>query len=225
MIAGKERSLAHGSYPAVSLKEARNKRDAIRLQIEQGKDPAVEKRLADIEKATQARNTFLLVAEDFLQDAYDRELADATLRKKEWQVFKLCEPLHHRPINEITSAEILHLLKAVERSGRRETAKKLRGTNSGIFRLAIVTLRAENDPTQAVKGALLPVKTSHRAAITDEKELGQFLRSLDEYTGAGVIKDALLFQILTMCRPGEALGARQNEFERDKHIWSVSAER
>ena len=94
---------------------------------------------------------------------YDRELADATIRKK------------------------------IEASGRRETATRLRGTLSGIFRLAVMTLRAESDPTYAIKGALLPVKVTNRAAITDEKVFGQFLRDLDAYTGAKVIKDALLF--------------------------------
>ncbi len=116
-------------------------------------------------------------------------------------------------------------MKKVEHSGRRETAKKLRGTLSAIFRLAVVTLRAENDPTQAIKGALLPVKVTNRAAITDEKQFGQFLRDLDAYSGAGVIKDALLFQILTMARPGEVRGAKQQEFDLDKATWTIPAER
>lgn len=157
--------------------------------------------------------------------AYERELADATIRKKIWHVHTLAEALHQRPINEITAAEILHLLKKVEHSGRRETTKKLRGTLSGIFRLAVVILRADNDPTAATKGALLPVKVTNRAAITDEEVLGQFLRDLDEYSGAGVIKDAILFQILTMTRPGEVRGAKQAEFDLDAATWSIPAER
>jgi integrase len=221
----KERLLSHGSYPEVPLVSARRKLADARELLAEGKDPAVEKRLADIEAETQARNTFLLVAEEVLKQAYDRELADATMRKKIWQVHTLAEPLHDRPINEITSAEVLHLLKKIEKSGRRETAKKLRGTMSAIFRHAIATLRAENDPTYAIRDSLLPVKTKHRAAILDEKDFGQFLRSLDEYTGAGVIKDAILFQILTMCRPGEARGARKSEVDRDKLTWKIDAER
>lgn len=224
-VAGKERLLTHGSYPGVSLAEARRKRDEARNQIKEGLDPSVERRLEQIEKETKSRNTFLLVAEDYLQEAYDRELADATLRKKEWHIHNLAEPLHHRPISEISAAEVLHLLKGIERTGRRETAKKLRGTLSAVFRLAVVTLRADNDPTHAIKGALLPVKVTNRAAITDEKVLGQFLRDLDAYTGAGVIKDALLFQILTMCRPGEARGARKSEIDRERMTWSIAAER
>lgn len=224
-IDGKERTIAHGSYPALSLRAARTKRDKIREQIASGNDPAVQKRLDQIEAEIQARSTFLLVAEEYHQMAYDRELADATMRKKIWHVHTLAEELHHRPIKEITSAEILHLLKKIEHSGRRETAKKLRGTLSGVFRLAVVTLRADNDPTVAIKGALLPVKVTNRAAITDEKEFGRFLRDLEAYSGAGVIKDALLFQILTMVRPGEVRGARKAEFILEKRIWTLPAER
>ncbi len=222
---GAERLLSHGQYPDVSLAQARQKRDKARAVLAEGGDPSVRKRLDQIEAETQARNTFLLVAEEYLHMAYERELADATMRKKIWQVHTLAAPLHHRPIRDITSAEILHLLKRIERSGRRETAKKLRGTLSGIFRLAVVTMRADNDPTQALKGALLPVKTTNRAAITDEKLFGQFLCDLDDYTGAGVIKDALLFQILTMTRPGEVRGAKQYEFDLEARTWTIPAER
>ncbi|MGJ8588684.1 MAG: tyrosine-type recombinase/integrase [Yoonia sp.] len=222
---GKERLLSHGLYPDVTLAQARKKRDEARAQMANGDDPAVQKRLNQIEAETQSRRTFRLVAEEYLQMARDRELAETTLRKKIWHVETLAAPLHNRPINEITSAEILHLLKKVEASGRRETAKKLRGTLSGIFRLAVVTLRVDNDPTHAIKGALLPVKVTNRAAITDEATFGQFLRDLDAYTGAGVIKDALLFQILTMTRPGEVRGAKQSEFNLEQKTWSIPADR
>jgi len=90
---GKERTIAHGSYPAVTLREARTKRDGIRDQLAAGTDPAVQKRLDRIEAETQARTTFLLVAEEYLQMAYDRELADATIRKKIWHIHTLAEPL------------------------------------------------------------------------------------------------------------------------------------
>lgn len=222
---GKERLLSHGPYPEVSLAQAREKREKARVVLAEGHDPAVQKRIDQIETETQARTTFKLVAEDYLQTAYERELADATIRKKIWHVETLAKPLRDRPINEITSAEVQQLVKRVERSGRRETAKKLLGTLSAVFRLAVVTMRAENDPTYAVKGSLLPVKVTNRAAITDEKVLGRFLRDLDAYTGAGVIKDALLFQILTMTRPGEVRGAKQQEFALDKRKWAIAASR
>jgi hypothetical protein len=157
---GKEKLLSHGSYPELSLAKARKKRDEAKETLAEGNDPATQKHLKKIEAETQARTTFIKVAEEYLQVAYERDLADSTMRKKIWQVHTLAAPLHNRPVNEITSAEVLHLLKGVERSGRRETAKKLKGTLSGVFRLAVVTLRAEHDPTYAVQGALLPVKAT-----------------------------------------------------------------
>lgn len=225
ILHGKEKSLTHGAYPEVTLKQARAKRDEARDLLAQYIDPANEKRQAKIEAATKTRTTFLLVAEEYLEQARDRDLAPATLCKKEWHIYTLAKPLHARPVSEITAHEVLHLLQGIERSGRRETARKLKGTLSGIFRLAVVTLRAEHDPTHAIKGALLPVKTTNRPAITDEKLFGQFLRDLQEYSGAIVIKDALLFQILTMTRPGEVRGARKQEFDLECRVWSVPEER
>lgn len=90
------------------------------------------------------------------------------MKKKRWFLLDLASPLHNRPINEITSAELLYLLKSIEKSGRRETAKKMRGAISAVFRLAIVTLRAENDPTLPLRDALIPPMVVGRAAITDE---------------------------------------------------------
>ena len=222
---GKERLLSHGQYPDVSLAQARAKRDEARAMLAEGTDPSVQKRLDQIEAETMARTTFLLVAEEYLEVARDRELSDQTMKKKVWQIHQLAESLHHRPINEITSAEVLHLLKKIEKSGRRETAKKLRGTLSAVFRLAVTTLRADNDPTYAIKGALLPPKVVSRAAITDEGQFGALLRDMEDFTGWRVIIDAMKFQILTMTRPGEVRGAKKQEFNLEKRTWSIPAER
>jgi len=221
----KEKVISHGKYPWVGIAEARKRRDAAKMQLEEGKNPTVEKKLERIQAETKSRVTFLLVAEDYLDMLLDRELADRTMKKKHWHIQTLAKSLHKRPIHEINSAEILHLLKDIERSGRRETAKKLRGTLSAIFRLAIVTLRADSDPTEAIKGALLPPKVTSRAAITDEKLFGALLRDLDEFSGWRVIADALKFQILTMTRPGEVRGAKKQEFDLKKQTWTIPAER
>lgn len=221
----KEKVVSHGKYPMVGIAEARKLSGIAKRQMHDGKDPVVEKRLERIHAETKSRMTFILVAKEYLDMLLDRELADQTMKKKYWHIHTLAKPLHKRPIHEITSAELLHLLKSIERSGRRETAKKLRGTLSAIFRLAVVTLRADSDPTEAIKGALLPPKVTNRAAITDEKLFGALLRDLDEFTGWRVIADALKFQILTMSRPGEVRGAKKQEFDLTKQTWTIPAER
>ena len=222
---GKEKLLSHGTYPEVSLAQAREKREAARAVLAQDRDPGVQKKLDKVAAETQARTTFKLIAEEHLQNMEDRDLAPTTLAKNTWLLMKLAEPLHSRPIAEITAAEVLHVLKGVEKSGRRETARRLRSMISGVFRHAIVTLRAESDPTDALKGAIQPPKVVNRPAINDEKAFGAFLRSLEEFSGNHVTKAAMLFQILTMTRPGEVRGASIGEIDRENRTWTVPSER
>jgi len=222
---GKERLLSHGAYPDISLAKARQKREEARVLIADGSDPSQQKKLDKIASETQARTTFKLVAEEFLEDATARDLAPATMRKKQWYLMDLASPLHDRPIGEIKPPEVLYLLKSIEKSGRRETAKKMRGALSGVFRLAILTLRAETDPTAAIKGALVPPRVTSRAAITDETLFGALLRDFEDFTGYPIIVDAMKFQILTMTRPGEVRGAQKQEFDLDNRVWEIPAER
>jgi integrase len=221
----RERTLSHGRYPILGLAEARRRCTDARRILADGKDPAVQKKLATIEAQVAARMTFRLVAEDYLENVKERELAPATMRKKRWYLLDLCQPIHDRPVGEITSAELLYLLKAIERSGRRETAKKMRAAISAVFRFAIVTLRAETDPTLPLRDALLPPRVTGRAAITDEKQFSALLAGLDEFTGWPVIVEAIKFQILTMTRPGEVRGAAKSEFDLEKRVWTIPAER
>jgi integrase len=94
-----------------------------------------------------------------------------------------------------------------------------------VLRYAIATLRAENDPTYALRGALTQPKVTHRSAITDEEELGKFLVNLDNYGGWPTLKAAFQFQIVTMARPGEIRFMRKSEVNFIKRVWSVPAER
>lgn len=222
---GREKLLSLGRYPIVSLADARKKRDEAKRLLEDGIDPSVQKKLDNIDAHVKARMTFKEVAHEYYDSLVDRGLADATLRKKRWHIDDLTKPIHNRPIDQITAAELLHLLKPIERSGRRETAKKLRATISAVFRLAMVTMRAPADPSAALKDALLPPKVKGRAAITDEAEFGRLLRRLDEYTGWPVIPAAMKFQILTCTRPGEARGARMKEFDLEARVWTIPPER
>lgn len=222
---GKERSLAFGPYPLVTLAEAREKRDGAKKLLLAGTDPSAQKKRDRAEALFASRNTFGLVAEEQLEIFEDKGLAPVTMDKHRWLLTVLADPLTDRPIAEITPAEVLDLLRKVERSGRRETAKKLRADIGSVFRLAVVTGRASSDPTLALKGALVPPKAKGRPAITDEKQFGAFLRSLDEFTGWPTLKAAVKFQILTMVRPGEARGAKRAEFDLEKCVWTIPAER
>ena len=222
---GKEKSLSHGKYPDVGLAKARKKRDEARTLLADGTDPALKKKLEIINTQIAYRTTFKLIAEEYIEQSEERGLAPSTMRKKRWFLLDLAKPIHDRPINEVTPPEVLYLLKAIEKSGRRETAKKMRSTMSAVFRLAMVTLRANGDPTAALKDALIAPKVVGRAAITDEAQFGALLRSFEEYTGWPVIIEAMKFQILTMTRPSEVRGAQKLEIDRTQQKWTIPAER
>jgi len=222
---GKERQLAFGPYPVVSLVEARDKRNDAKKLLLAHTDPSSQRQKEKAAAIASSRNTFGLVAEEQLQLYADKGLAEATMDKHRWALNDLAAVLANRPIADITAAEVLDLLRKIERTGRRETAKKLRGDISAVFRLAIITGRADSDPTTPLKGALLSPKRKHHPAITDEAEFGKFLQALAEFNGWPTLKAALKFQILTMTRPGETRGAKRAEFDRAKAIWRIPEDR
>ncbi len=224
-FAGRENMLAFGAYPIVSLAAAREKREQTRKLLAAGTDPSAKRKLEKSAAATVTANTFGAIVDEVLANKESNEAASSTLDKNRWLLKDLAEPLANRPISEITAAEILQLLKRIETSGRRETARRLRGLIGSVFRYAIVTLRATSDPTIATHGALLAPKVNHRAAIIDEKQLGGLMRAIDDYDGWPTVAAALKFTALTFARPGEVRGATRKEFDFAKAIWSISEER
>ena len=222
---GKENVLSFGRYPVVSLLEARKKRDDAKKLIAKGIDPADQRRLDKITAETARRQTFGLVAEEYIERMEANGAASATIVKTRWLLENLAARLSKRPIRGILPAEILDILRRVELTGRRETARRLRGVIGSVFRYAIVTLRAETDPTTALRGALLAPKVAGRAAITDEDRLGALLVAIDDYDGWPAIPAALKLLMLTCVRPGEVRGAVRSEFDVDKAVWHIPAER
>jgi integrase len=224
-FAGKEKTLSLGIYPAVSLKDARSKRDEAKAALAAGIDPSQQKKAEKLERVSAAGITFQIVSADY-QDKLKREgKAPATLGKLDWLLSLVLPKLGARPIGEITAAEILAVLKPVEKRGNLETAKRLRGTVGQVFRYAIATARAENDPTLALKGALVAPKAKHRAAITDPVALGAFLRAVDAFDGQPETVAALRLLPLVFTRPGELRMAEWREFDLEKRIWTIPASR
>jgi len=222
---GKEKLLSYGPYPQITIAGARKKREESKNLLSEGGDPAVQKKLDNIAARTASNNTFGLVAQEYLANMVSNDAASSTLSKNKWLLLDIASPLASRPIKDISSAEILDLLKRVESSGRRETSRRLRGTISSVFKLAIVTLRADTDPTIALRGALLSPKIKGRAAIIDENDVGALLCTIDDYDGWPTISAALNFLLLTCVRPGEVRAARRAEFDFKKAIWHIPPER
>ena len=160
---GKEKLLSCGPYPLISIAEARAKREEAKQQLAGGLDPANQKKLDRLAAETTSRQTFALIADEYIAQMETNGAAERTIAKTRWLLGDLASPLAKRPVREIVPAETSDLLKKVELSGRRETAKRLRGAIGSVFRFAIVTLRAESDPTGALRGALVAPKVTGRA--------------------------------------------------------------
>ncbi len=222
---GKQKALAMGQYPHVSLSEARQKRDAAKTLLAKGIDPSMQAKADKAEAAMSNGNTFDAIADELLQKAEREGLAKATLTKKRWLLDLTRPDLGRRPIKEISASEILVSLRKVEALGNYETARRLRATIGQVFRYAIATARADNDPTFGLKGALTTPTVTHRAAITDWQRLAGLVRCVWEYEGSYETRAALKLMLLLYPRPGELRQAEWDEFDLVKGVWTIPAER
>lgn len=220
---GKQKQIALGAYPQVTLAEAREHREAKRKVLASGKDPSLERRLEKIARQVGG-NTFGEVAEEFLGKLQREGRAAATLKKARWLLEPAIAAFGNRPIGELTAPELLHALRKFELRGRYESATRLRTLAGMIFRYAIATGRASRDIAADLRGALTTPKVIHRAAITDPRELGKLLRAVEGYTGQPATRFALQLSALLFVRPGELRHARWKEIDFEKAVWTVPAE-
>lgn len=222
---GKQKLLALGAYPAVSLADARKRRDSAKELLAQRTDPSQQAKAEKRAKKISAANTFDVIADEVLAKFQREGRADATMIKKRWVLDFARPTLGHRPIAEITAAEVLEALRQVEADGRYETAKRMRATIGQVFRYAIATARAEIDPTVALRGALIAPTHKHRAAITDRVAFGGLLRAIWNYDGTPETRAALKLMVILYPRPGELRMAHWSEFDLKEATWVIPAER
>jgi integrase len=220
---GKEKLLALGAYPDVSLKRAREKRNDARRLIADGIDPSAKKQA---EKHASAE-TFQAIATEWL-DLQRKAFKAKTLEKAEWTFNDLLFPhIGSRPIRSITSPDLLAVFRRLESRGKHETAHRTKQRASQVFRFAIATGRAERDPTADLRGALAPIVVKNHAAVTDPAKVGELLRTIHAYNGQPVTEAAFKLAPLLFVRPGELRGARWEEFFLDGATpeWRIPAER
>jgi len=199
---GKQKLLAFGVYPSVSLAKARQRRDKARELLAEGIDPSLAKKEAKRADAISATNTFELVAREFLQtkiDAWSASYSEKWLRGMVKDLFPYIGAL---PLASIKAPALLDVLKRVEKRGAIETAHTLRQTAGQVFRYGIQTGRCERNPSVDLQGALKPVTTKNMAAILDPVKVGSLLRAIDVYTGQPMTRVALALSALLFQRPG-----------------------
>ena len=136
---GKQKLLAFGAYPAVSLADARRKRDEAKALLAKGTDPARNLKMEKITRPTNNALTLGLIADEFIPKCRKEGKADPTLTKKRWLLGLAVRDIGSRPIAEISAAEILVPLRRIESKGNYETARRVRSTIGQVFRYAIAT--------------------------------------------------------------------------------------
>lgn len=220
---GKERLLAFGMFPEVSLAEARRRRSDARACLREGRDPGVVKRAEKVAMKVAEANTFEAVSREWL-DTQKKKLSDSTFAKAEWTLEKLAFPwLGSRPIAAIIPADILATVRRVESRGANETAHRLKQRIQQVFRYAIATQRAERNPASELRDALKPVVSRRRAAITDPTSIGELLRDIEGYRGHLSTLCALKLAPLVFVRPGELRHAEWTEIDLEAAEWRIPA--
>ncbi|WP_428408279.1 tyrosine-type recombinase/integrase [Hyphococcus sp.] len=223
---GKQKLLSFGAYPATSLASARAKRQDAKTLLADGIDPLASAKAEQAQQRALSEHTFGKIADELIAKGEKDGLAERTLEKKRW-VLSLVKPdLENRPIEAITAADILAVLRKVEAKGNYETAKRMRSVIGQVFRYAVATARASNDPTFGLRGALVTPKTVHMAAITDADGFAGLVSAIWGYTsGTPETRTALKLMALLYPRPGELRLAKWDEFDLDAATWSIPKER
>ncbi|MBU2955079.1 tyrosine-type recombinase/integrase [Marinobacter sp. F3R08] len=222
---GKERTYSLGSYPEVSLKDAREGRDAARKLLKQKKDPVMHRRSEGAKNLSAASNTFKAVAEDWLK-LQKGQLQDSTIEVTRNRLTKWIYPhLGTMPVTEIEPPLVLQVLRKIETKGKHETAHRMRQRISQIYRFAISEGRASRDPAADLRGLLKAVPAQNRAAITKPDELGGLLRAIEAYSGQPATCAALQLAPMLFLRPGELRKAVWDEIDLKAGIWIVPGDR
>lgn len=224
-IAGVEKQLALGSYPAVSLTAARKARDAAKLTKADGRDPVQLRKVAKLKAMNPSGDTFKVVAlEWFAKQApqWSDAHADRSRRQLERDLFPW---LGDRVLKDVEPVELLATLRKVEERGAVETADRGLMLARQVWRYGVATGRVDRDITADLKGALSPYRGKHFAAITDPVKLGELMRAIRAYKGGPIVRAALQLAPMLFQRPGELRGAAWAEIDLDAALWTIPAAR
>ncbi|HEC4508025.1 TPA: tyrosine-type recombinase/integrase [Escherichia coli] len=223
-VAGKEKLLALGVYPDVTLADARAKRDEAKRGIAGGIDPNEAKREEKIAREANVRNTFQEIACEWhssklykWSEGYASDIMEAFNK----DVFPY---IGKKPIAEIKPLELLNVLRRMEGRGATEKAKKVRQRCGEVFRYAIVTGRAEYNPAPDLTSAMQGHESKHYPFL-NTSELPTFFEALSGYSGSMLVVLAARLLIITGLRTGELRGATWQEIDADAAVWEIPAER
>jgi len=217
----KQKTLALGVYPVVTLAKARSKSLEAKQILQDGNDPSIIKKQ---EKALKIKSTFKPIAEEWHKKESGRWSKDHAERVW-WTIEADALPfLGNMSINDIKTRDVLHVVKLIEERGALDVASRVKQRISSIFRYAIQTGYAEYNPVDALKDVIRTRKVQHRKSLRLD-ELPAFLNALDSYQGYELTRFALRFIAYTFVRPGELRHAEWKDIDLDKSVWRIPAEK
>ncbi|MBR7956108.1 tyrosine-type recombinase/integrase [Burkholderia cenocepacia] len=223
-VDGKEKRVALGVYPAVSLLAARKARDEVKGQLRAGLDPSHEKKRVKLQRSLDRENSFEPIAREWHEkrrDAWSERHADRIMKLLERELFPV---LGGRPIAGISAPELLEVIRKIEARDAIELAHKAIQATSQIFRYAIATGRAERDPAPDLRGALKTRTVVHMKRVS-EAELPELMQKINAYEGDFQTRLALQFMALTFVRTSELRFAEWSEIDEKKKEWKIPAEK
>ncbi len=222
---GKQKTLALGVYPAVSLAQARGARKVAKEQLAQGIDPSSAKRESKAAQAIEAGNTFEAVALDWLKAAAAQRTQETADRAHKWLQNDVFPGIGAMPINRIKPRDVLAVLRKIEARGAMDTARRVCQTVGQVFRFAVAAGLTERDVTPDLRGALTVPKTQSHAAITEPVALGALLRAIDGYNGHPCTVVALKLTPWLLVRPGELRHMEWQEVDLAGAEWRIPADK
>lgn len=222
---GKTKLLSFGKYPAVSLRDARTRRDEAKSLLARDVDPSAAKKQQKREREAVTRDTFENFAREWHKArtaAYSEAYAKAILYRLETYVFPVIGKI---PVSHLEPMDILDVVKTLDDKGHHETASRILQIVGQIFRYAIILGKVKQNPVTELRGALKPHKIVHRASVTSPPKVGQLLRDIDNYEGYFPLVCALKLAPLVFTRHTELRAAEWKEFDLSKSEWRIPAER
>ncbi|MDB5761834.1 MAG: Integrase, partial [Herminiimonas sp.] len=222
-LAGKENRYAIGAYPAILLTGARKMQEEARKLVKAGMHPSHQKQLLRLNQATEHANTFQAVAEEWLGANAAHWTHKTRLQRERALEADVYPHIGSLPVRQVTPSHVLDILKRIEKRAP-AMAVVVNQSIGAICRLAVVTLRADTDPTGPIRGALKPQKTRHHRPLAPD-ELPKLIAANEASSSYYPNKVALKLMLLTLARTMEIVGARWDEFDLDAGLWIVPAAR
>lgn len=221
----KVKQLSFGAYPAVTLADARQRREDAKKLLANGVDPGEIKKALKAAQGEQDENSFEVIAREWHAKFAHTWVASHAQHKLERMEKNIFPWIGAKPIAALTAPDVLKVLRLLESRNLLDTAHRARFDCGQIFRYAVATGRVDRDPTTDLRGALPPVKGGHHAAPTDPKAVAPLLRAIDGFTGSFVVKCAMQLAPLLFVRPGELRAAEWSEIDLEVAEWNIPADR